>query len=206
LEVTTFLAKKGKILPFSILAFHRWTALAHKPATNLRGPRNLPEQTQRSLPGFRREVLDHRSFLSNQVCSDFCVQITSGIRRPNSHRSPIFIILNAGHIAFALQGIDHSTRRALVQEHFFRQDLKAQRAPFDQCFDGITLGYRHVVTADPISITELMDANQLVQRLVQVLRILSQLIVFTLRHNRHNLVVSCNNNPGISESSTPISG
>lgn len=67
------IGKKGAILPFSILVLHGWAALAREPAANFCGPRDLPEQTQRSLSGFGREVLDHRSFFSNQVCPDFFV-------------------------------------------------------------------------------------------------------------------------------------
>lgn len=157
------------------------------------------------MPGFSRELLDHYSLLGNKVASNFLVEFSPSVGGLDLHGATVFVILDAGHVPLALKRIDDSACGALIQEHFFSQGLKPHCPFLGQRFDRVALGDRDVVAADPVSVSELVDTDELIERLMQLLGILGQLIILGLRHNRHKSVVSCNNNRRNGGPSTQLS-
>ncbi len=83
-------------------------------------------------------------------------------------------VLRAGaalHQALLLQPVDHAAGSALVQVQLGRQLVERERLAQHHRLQGIALRDGDVVAADAVAVAELVDAHQLVQRVVQRRRV-----------------------------------
>ena len=98
---------------------------------------------------------------------DLPFQRAAGLGRLEEHGPAVLRMRQASHVPLALEGVHHPARRALVEIELRREVVQGHPAPPHQRLQGIALGDRDVVAADPVTVAELVDPHQLRQGVVQ---------------------------------------
>lgn len=81
-------------------------------------------------------------------------------RGGDQHRASIGGIRSLLHVSLSHQRIHYAAGCALIEKQTLRQRAQSQRAVLDQRFQRVALRHGDVVAADPITIAELVNADQ----------------------------------------------
>jgi len=111
----------------------------------------------------------------HEIGLDPGVELSPPVRGVQPDRTTVGRILSSPKVSLPLQSVHDPARRALVEEELMGELPQGEAPPPHQGLEGMALGHRDVVAADPLSVPELVDAEQLGESLLELLGVADQI-------------------------------
>src|SRR5882724_6761573 len=133
------------------------------------GSRDAAEELDHGGARLRVEIGEEPALLAHDVALDPPVELAPGRGRREQQSAAVVRMRRAGHVALALQGVHHPARRAFVEIEIGREVVQGHRSLADQGLQAVALADRDVVAADAVAVTELVDPDQVRERVVELM-------------------------------------